>query len=99
MGPPACLPDGRRQLIRLRGRDRSQDLTAPPMRTSVSHGGIAYAQNVEIGFSSWLGRNSCLNHFEMAVDRWLSSDYGPIVSLNPDAYGSHLGSGVEISHD
>jgi hypothetical protein len=78
----------------------SQDLTAPQMRTRVySWRDCTHAQNVEIGFSPWLVRNSCLNHFEMTVDRWLSSDYGPIVSLNPDAYGSHLGSGVEISHE
>ena len=78
----------------------SQDLTAPLMRTRVTHGGIAHTRKLPSSVSSpWLVRNSCLNHFEMAVDRWLSSDYGPIVSLNPDAYGSHLGSGVEISHE
>jgi hypothetical protein len=35
----------------------------------VSHGGIAHAQNAEIGFSPWLVRNSCLNH-----SRWRSID-------------------------
>jgi hypothetical protein len=45
------------------------------------------------------GAQLLLEPLEMSVDRWLSSGYGPIDSLNPDGNGSHPDSGVEISHE